>query len=52
MAKVTKAAYERSAFDKEKPGVKEGSKADMKADTAGMAKMKKAMGAKKPAKRK
>lgn len=40
MAKApTKAAYERSKFDKDR-GVREGSKADMKRDAKGMAAMK------------
>lgn len=40
MAK-TKAAFERSGFDKEKKGEKEGSKADMKRDAKQFAKFKK-----------
>jgi len=46
MAKaVTKAAYERSKFDKDK-GFREGSKADMKRDRKGMAAMKASVGKK------
>ena len=44
MAKMTKAAFEKSPFDKEKKGVKEGSKADMAMDKKQM----KAAMAKKP----
>lgn len=40
MAKMTKAAFEKSGFDKDK-GMKEGSKADKKADAKQFAKFKK-----------
>lgn len=39
----TKAAFERSKFDKERKGVKEGSKEDMKMDAKQMQSMRKAM---------
>jgi hypothetical protein len=46
MKRPTKAAYERSRYDVEKKGVKEGSKADKASDKKGMARMMKAKGAK------
>jgi hypothetical protein len=47
MAKMTKAEFEKSPFDKEKKGVKEGSKEDMARDKKQM----KAMSKKMPMKR-
>ena len=46
MAKATKAAFEKSKFDVEKKGVKEGSKEDMAEDKRQFAKFKKAKGKK------
>lgn len=40
MKRPTKATYERSKYDVEKRGVKEGSKSDMARDKKGMARMK------------
>jgi hypothetical protein len=46
MAKMTKAQFERSKFDVEKKGVKEGSKEDMARDRAQMKAANKAKGMK------
>ena len=40
MAKMTMPAFEKSKFDKEKKGMKEGSPAEVKADKAAMKKAK------------
>lgn len=46
MAKATKAAFERSKFDVDKKGEKEGSKADMARDKKQFAQFKKSRGKK------